>query len=155
MIRAVEEGDRDGWLLLRRKLWPDGADSHVEEVDRFLAGTASHPHAVLVAADGSRLVGFAELSVRLFAEGCVTSNVGYLEGWYVRGEYRGRGVGRALLVAGEAWARAQGCTEFASDANATNELSVRAHLACGFEEVGTIRCFRKRLDDTRGEANGR
>ena len=40
--------------------------------------------AVLVAEDAShRLVGFAEVSRRTWAEGCDTSPVGFLEGWYV------------------------------------------------------------------------
>lgn len=155
VIRGVEARDRDGWLLLRRKLWPDGMESHAREVDRFLEGTAPHPDAVLVAEEGARLVGFAELSVRTFAEGCVTTDVGYLEGWYVEEEHRRRGVGRALQAAGERWALEQGCAEFGSDANARDERSIRAHLACGFEDAGTIRCFRKRLDTTLRATEGR
>jgi hypothetical protein len=42
-------------------------------------------------------------------------------------------------------ARSAGCTEFASDAEADNEVSAAAHRALGFEDVGLIRCFRKDL----------
>jgi len=28
-----------------------------------------------------------------------------------------------------------------------NELSLQAHLSCGFEEISLVRCFRKRLHD--------
>ena len=59
--------------------------------------------------------------------------------------YRNRGVGRALVEAAEQWAREQGCRELASDAQAGNEDSHRAHLACGFEDAGLVRCFRKVL----------
>lgn len=144
-IHPVTAQDRDGWLRLRRELWPGGAATHAAEVDRFLAGRAEHPHAVLVAADGDRVVGFAELAVRLFAEGCGSDGVGYLEGWYVDGDHRRRGVGRALVEAGERWAREQGCTEFASDTLVGNRAGVRAHLACGFEEAAMVQCFRKSL----------
>jgi aminoglycoside 6'-N-acetyltransferase I len=62
------------------------------------------------------------------------------------------------VAAAEAWARAQGCREFASDALADNMVSARAHRALGFDEVATIRCFRKALypPDTNGwhEAEG-
>jgi len=71
--------------------------------------------------------------------------VAYLEGWYVESEWRRRGVGTALVAAAEAWARAQGCTELASDALPDNDTSAAAHLALGFTETVRIRCFKKQL----------
>ena len=49
------------------------------------------------------------------------------------------------MLAAEAWAGAQGCTEFGSDALIDNTLSAAAHAALGFDEVAQIRCFLKRL----------
>ena len=106
------------------------------------------PEAVLVAETAGAtpaLVGFAEVSRRAYAEGCETSPVGFLEGWYVVPERRRQGIGRALVAAAEAWARGLGCREFASDAVAENTVSAAAHRALGFEEVAVIRCFRKDL----------
>lgn len=51
----------------------------------------------------------------------------------------------ALIAAAERWGRDQGCSEFASDASAENEISKVAHLALGFDDVGLQRCFRKDL----------
>ncbi len=51
----------------------------------------------------------------------------------------------ALIHAPEAWALTQGCTEFASDALLTNDVSAAAHQALGFAEVEQIRCFRQAL----------
>jgi aminoglycoside 6'-N-acetyltransferase I len=131
---------------MRQALWPEhGEKYHPTEIARFLAGELKMPLAVLVADDNDELLGFAELNIRPYAEGCNTDSVGFLEGWYVLPEARRRGIGRALVVAAEDWARAQGCTEFASNALAENELSRTAHRALGFEEVETIRCFRKDL----------
>jgi aminoglycoside 6'-N-acetyltransferase I len=90
-------------------------------------------------------MGFAELSIRAYAEGCRTDRVTYLEGWYVAPDVRNRGVGGALIAAAEAWARSQGCVELASDVELTNEASAAAHRALGFVEVGRVRCFRKDL----------
>jgi aminoglycoside 6'-N-acetyltransferase I len=108
-----------------------------------------NPLAVLIAAredeNDTRIVGFAELNIRPYAEGCSTDRVGFLEGWFVVQNARRQGVGRALLVAAEEWARAQSCTEFASNTLVDNVVSAAAHQALGFEEVEVIRCFRKDL----------
>ncbi|HSR68291.1 MAG TPA: aminoglycoside 6'-N-acetyltransferase [Acidobacteriota bacterium] len=147
-VRAVEPGDAGAWLRMRCALWPEGAEAeHREEIERFFAGDfPRHPWVVLVSQDGSgRLTGFAELSLRPHAEGCSTSPVAYLEGWYVRPERRRQGVGRALIAAAESWARSQGCSEFASDAYPDNHVSASAHQSLGFTDVGLVRCFRKAL----------
>jgi len=91
------------------------------------------------------VLGFVELPVRPYAEGCESSQVAYLEGWYVDQSVRKRGVRRALVSAAETWAREHGYTEFGSDADPDNSTSVAAHRALGFEDAGTIRCFKKKL----------
>jgi aminoglycoside 6'-N-acetyltransferase I len=135
-------------------LWPDGSlAEHSAEADRFFEGVSREPAAVLVAEHPFQgLVGFAEVSIRSFAEGCTTDRVGYLEGWYVLPDHRRRGTGRALVKAAESWARSRGCTEFASDAEADNELSALAHRGLGFADVGLVRCFRKDLPSEDGAA---
>lgn len=142
------------WTELRAALWPEEGDSsHSAEIARYLdhpgPGLGAMPEAVFVAVDSedpSLLRGFAEVSRRAYAEGCETSPVGFLEGWYVVPEFRRRGVGRGLVAAAEQWARDKGCREFASDALADNAVSAQAHRALGFDEVEVIRCFRKKLE---------
>jgi aminoglycoside 6'-N-acetyltransferase I len=90
-------------------------------------------------------VGFAEVSLREMAEGCSTRPVGYLEGWYVQPSARHRGVGRRLLEAGEEWARAQGCSEMASDTEIEHIASQEAHQRLGYEIVSRAVLFRKAL----------
>ena len=151
-IRQVQPGDAARWVALRSALWPEGSpDEHAAEVAAFFGGPARPgllPEAVFVAEEtggGSRLIGFAEISRRAYAEGCDSSPVAYLEGWYVAPERRRRGIGRALVARAEAWARSVGCTEFASDALADNLVSAEAHRALGFDEVEVVRCFRKSI----------
>lgn len=146
-IRPAEPKDRDAWLRMRCALWPEGEESELAgEVDHYLRGEGEEPQQVLVAENvNGTLAGFAELSIRPYAEGCSTDRIGYLEGWYVEPASRSWGIGRRLIEAGERWARAQGCSELASDAEWDNVLSAAAHEACGFEEVGLVRCFRKDL----------
>jgi aminoglycoside 6'-N-acetyltransferase I len=153
LIRPVQSDDHSAWLGLRRQLWPDGTEEqHAADISRFFdaphRSVGTMPEQAFIAVTtgkGSEVLGFAEVSRRLYAEGCETSPVGFLEGWYVVADRRRQGIGRALVAAGEAWARALGCREFASDAVAENHVSASAHRALGFDEVEVIRCFRKDL----------
>ena len=145
-MRPVTRADEAVWLALRGQLWPESTDRHAEDVRRFFAGASREPLAVLLAEDpDTRAIGFVELSIRAYAEGCKTDCVAFVEGWFVVPAAQRRGVGRALLAAAEEWARSQGCSEFASDAELDNEDSAAAHRAAGFTEVGSVRCFRKIL----------
>jgi aminoglycoside 6'-N-acetyltransferase I len=151
-VRPVIKEDAPAWQRMRDALWPDYASTwHADEIAQFFAGKLSMPLAVLVAEDyAGKLLGFAELSIRNYAEECATDRVAYLEGWYVVPGARRQGVGRALIVAAEQWGRAQGCTEFGSDAVIDNEISAAAHRALGFTETARIRCFKKQLASGKG-----
>jgi len=144
-ILPVTPADLDTWLALRCALWPGSAAEHRASLDRYFAGDRREPAEVLIAWEGDRPVGFVELSIRNVVDGCETGRVGYLEGWYVVPDRRRRGVGRALVDAGQAWARRQGCTEFGSDAAIDNDASITAHRALGFEETSRGVTFRKLL----------
>ena len=147
-VSAAGPPDADDWLRMRRALWPDGSEEeHHGEIEAFVAGRFPRsPWEVLVARtpDG-RAAGFAELSVRPWAEGCEGTEVAYLEGWYVEPHVRRSGVGLALVAAAEDWARARDLGEIASDADPANAASHAAHRAAGFRDAGLVRCFAKRL----------
>lgn len=145
-IRRATTGDAGAWTEMRQRLWPDESDGHTRDVDAYFRGAAAMPLEVLVAVDDAdRPIGFVELSIRSYAEGCESSRVAFLEGWYVEPDWRGRGVGAALVRAAEGWGRSQGCSEFGSDAEIANTASHAAHRALGFSEVARIVSFRKDL----------
>lgn len=127
---------------MRDALWP--ATDHADAIDRYFSGEAREPLQVLIAFDEDA-IGFIELSIRSYAEGCETDRIAFVEGWYVDPEVRGTGVGSALIRAAEEWTRSQGCTELASDTEAGNVSSAAAHRAVGFIETAVVRCFRKSL----------
>ncbi len=145
MVRHAVPSDFAALLRMRLALWPEDTALHEADLAAFFAGQSRHALAQLVAEEGGELVGFAELSIRHYAEDCATDRIAFLEGWYVAPSWRRRGIGRALVAAAEAWGRAQGCTEFASDTQADNQDSAAAHLALGFSDAGAVRCFRKDL----------
>ena len=108
---------------------------------------ADDTQVVFVAArDGGGLGGFAEVAILPHALGCQTHPVGYLEGWWVDPDLRRTGLGRQLVAAAENWARAKGCREVASDTDVGNDVSLTAHLALGYKQVGRVIPFNKRLD---------
>ena len=130
---------------MRLALWPDESpEQHLKEIEMVLSKGDRYAVFVCEAGQGD-LVGFAEVSLREWAEGCVSFPVGYLEGWYVAASFRGQGIGRALLSASEHWARTQGCTEMASDTDIGNDESEAAHRKLGFEVAGRVVAFRKDL----------
>jgi aminoglycoside 6'-N-acetyltransferase I len=146
-IRPVTPESAEEWIRMRQALWDDEDPKELaREARAYITHGLTGLEAVLIAhaPDGSA-VGFAEMNIRPYAEGCETTRVAYLEGWFVDVAWRGRRVGRALMRGCEEWARSVGCTEFASDALADNLASRDAHLSLGFEEVEVIRCFMKRL----------
>lgn len=148
-IRAATAADVEVWSGFRAALWPDADPNELrDEAAAFFAGAQSGQPiaAVLLAEDGEgNPSGMIELSLRLYAEGCETSPVPYVEAWYVAPERRGRDIGRALMAAAESWARARGHTELASDALIENVASHKAHAALGFAEVERSVHFRKAL----------
>jgi L-amino acid N-acyltransferase YncA len=94
------------------------------------------PFLVAVAGDGGAVLGFARLSA--YSDRCVYDGVGE-HGVYVAGAARGRGVGRALLLALCDAAERAGYYKLTSRVFASNAASRAVHRAAGFEEVGIQR----------------
>ncbi len=145
IVRRISLADQAEWLRLRLALWPPAsAAEHRAEMAEQLAD--ENLFAVFVAERGNgQLSGFLEASLRRYADGCSTSPVGYIEGWYVDDEVRRQGVGGQLVKAAEHWALARGCQEMASDCEIDNEVSLKVHLAVGYAEVERLIHFQKSL----------
>ncbi len=143
-VRRANAGDKPEWLRMRLLLWPEvGAANLSDEMDQILQDALA-PVFVLERPEG-RLGGFVEAGTRKFAEGCLTTPVGYIEGWFVDEDLRGRGFGHQLVAAAEDWARSQGLKEMGSDTWLDNEVSIRAHLAIGYHETERVIHFAKTL----------
>jgi aminoglycoside 6'-N-acetyltransferase I len=142
-VREILESDREGWVRLREALWPGSLSDHDAETKKYFA--QPHAGAIFVAERDGRLIGFLELEYRPYAPGCRSSPVPFIEGWYVEPDRQGQGIGRALVEAAEAYARAAGHHEIASDTELENTNSIAAHQALGYEEAERVVCFRKSL----------
>jgi aminoglycoside 6'-N-acetyltransferase I len=143
-IRRATQTDKPEWLRMRLLLWPDEkADNLSKDMDNLLDDPLT-PVFVAVRSNGE-LGGFLEAGTRKHAEGCESSPVGYVEGWYVDDDLCERGIGKALVSAAEDWARSQGLTEMASDTWLDNDVSIQAHLKMGYEETERLVHFAKKL----------
>lgn len=144
MIRTAELTDAPAIAQMALQMW-DGNEVQAltEEFEALIRGRES---VIFLAVDTDTPIGFAQCQLRHdYVEGTDTSPVGYLEGIFVKPEFRSRGYARNLLAACEAWVRDLGCREFASDCELTNRASLEFHLALGFAEANRIICFTKSL----------
>lgn len=129
-----------GWLALRAMLWGEDAGDPAEIAERLAQGGG------FVALENAQVIGFAEAAIRHdYVNGCDTSPVLFLEGLCVDPAHRRQGVAGALVAAVADWGRAQGCTEFASDAELDNIGSHAMHRALGFVETERVVYFRRML----------
>lgn len=145
-IRQATKNDARIIGELALLLWPKHSAEELEEEFSELIGDLEA--AVFLAFDGEEPVGFSQVQLRHdYVEGTSTSPVGYLEGLFVKEAYRQEGLARELVVRAEQWAREKGCSEFASDCELYNEISLQVHLALGFNEANRIICFTKPIGD--------
>lgn len=134
-VRGMAPDEVEEVRAMMRSLWPDCgeydfADEQVLVWDRSTGGVG----------------GFISFSLRPWAEGCVSTPVPYIEGWWVAPDLRSSGVGRALMTAVEDWCRAHAFTELGSDVETDNSVSLEAHAALGFEPTMQLQFFRKNLN---------
>ena len=143
-VMQAARGDAALLGQLACELWPDNKPN---EMAGEMAELLEKPEAAcFLAFDGETPVGFAQCQLRHdYVEGTESGPVGYLEGVYVRENFRKKGCARALLTACEQWAKDMGCTEFASDCELENTQSLAFHLKAGFAEANRIICFAKKL----------
>lgn len=144
-VRFATPEDRAEWLEMRLALWPHHTRQELlSEMDEILANSAAQPVFIALGA-GDQPCGFLEGGTRKYADGCDTSPVGYIEGWFVKADFRRQGVGEALVRSMEDWVRAQGLLEIASDTWLDNETSILAHKKLGFLEKEKLVHFAKKL----------
>ncbi|HTF16735.1 MAG TPA: aminoglycoside 6'-N-acetyltransferase [Chryseolinea sp.] len=145
-IVEVDIGNMDHWLTMAMQLWPDEDRADLARFIRESIASEKN-QSLLCLTSTAECAGFIDLSLRTdYVEGCTTNPVGYLEGVFVKPEYRQNGVGAFLIREGEKWAKSKGCSEFASDTEFANADSQLFHIAMGFKHSEVIVHFWKRID---------
>lgn len=144
LLKRAGSNDLEQAAKMAALMWEDTA---IEELIEDFSSIISKDDAILLMkyVDGEA-VGFAQCQLRYdYVEGTDTSPVGYLEGIFVKEEYRNQGYAKELLCECERWAKEKGCSEFASDCELDNTMSLQFHQAMNFTETNRIICFAKKL----------
>ncbi|GAB1541630.1 hypothetical protein NUACC21_43020 [Scytonema sp. NUACC21] len=144
-IVKITRNDLNEWLEMALKLW---SNDSVEEMQMSLLEilTSERCESFLARNHDGEAIGFMNLSLRSdYVPGATHSPVAYVEGIYVKDEYRKLGVGKSLIKYAEEWALEHGCAELASDALVENQESYEFHTHVGFQEVERIVTFIKQL----------
>jgi aminoglycoside 6'-N-acetyltransferase I len=141
-IREFGRADFDLWADCAHALWPEAPREALLAEIRAVAGTGLGQTRAWAVFRNESLVGWAELGLRPYANGCDDRPVAFLEAIWVVPEARRTGVGRALVRHLAEVARADGRAELGSDALIDNFVSHAAHRAWGFAETERVVHFR-------------
>lgn len=143
IIRKIIKEDIRAWAMMRELLWPSASlEEHLAEANEFFRLDSFR---AWVAIKDENYIGFAEASLRPYANGCKSRPVVFFEGIWVDLEHRKRGVGKAFVQMLENWASSQGIMEIGSDSELANILSQTCHQKWGFEESERVIYYRKSL----------
>jgi len=140
---VAAENDLPVWLEMALDLWPYESKEDMESLFHTLFSSANDE--ILIArTDEGIAAGFANISVRKeYVEGSNSSPVGYIEGIYVKPEFRKQGIAKRFIELAEEWSRQRGCKELGSDTEIENTESQNFHLRVGFGKPSTIVHFIK------------
>jgi aminoglycoside 6'-N-acetyltransferase I len=143
-IRRMTEADTSAWAEMRRALWPfTTPEENAKDIANILNAPDMWGFIACDAADAP--AGFAEVSLRRYANGCEESPVPFLEGIWVAPAFRRQGAGAQMIAHIADAMRGKGFRELGSDALLENTVSHEAHRNWGFAETERVVYFRKPL----------
>lgn len=120
-----------------------GYPSSAEEMQaRLQAILGREEHAIFVAEQGGRVVGWIHVFILRLVEANPEAEIG---GLVVDEVCRGQGIGRGLVRLAEDWARARGCATIAVRSNVVRERTHRFYEGLGYARVKAQYTFRKPL----------
>ena len=142
VVRPGRPGDARSFLELWRAVVAEGVHVRSDSVNRgvgfyrrtYFRRPWTSEHASIVAVAGDRVVGHLSVSRE---EGPATRHVASL-GMVVAADWRGRGVGSALLAEAIRWARSVRAEKLALSVYPHNERARALYRKFGFEEEGRL-----------------
>ncbi|MBP7885394.1 GNAT family N-acetyltransferase [Patescibacteria group bacterium] len=137
--------DFENLVDMTHALWSDHTKEELsKEMDKILE---SNKEDAFVVKENDKYMAFATFSIKHeYVQGADSYPVGYLEGIYVKPNFRKKGLAKKIVEFAEKWALEKGCKQIASDTWLCNEESQKFHKSIGFEEVERIVHFIKKID---------
>lgn len=111
-----------------------------ESIGANLRGILGRPERALLVAEDGQVIGFADVSI---CRRLVHAPIAELDSLSVLDTARNRGIGRALLAAAEAWARAQGLRGVALSSRVTRHDAHRFYEREGYTRIKDAGMFEK------------
>jgi predicted N-acetyltransferase YhbS len=141
VVRPAEAKDVKALASLAGQL---GYPMQTSEVERQFSLLAKEEgHAVFVAElPGHGIVGWIQMMPRQILYSPGLTEIG---GLVVDAEHRRKGVGRALIHAGEQWAKEQGYSRIVVRSNAVRKEAHDFYPSLGYDSVKTQKVYRKEL----------
>ena len=144
-ITKVIKRDFSDWVELGIEFWSKhSAESIKKDFRRML--DSNKEQSFLCRNEKGVAIGFIDISIRTdYVEGSKTNPVGYLEGIYVKKQYRKQGIATLLLKEAEKWLKNKKVFEIGSDAEIHNKISHKFHKKLGFKQGETIIHYLKKI----------
>ncbi|MGI6455771.1 MAG: aminoglycoside 6'-N-acetyltransferase [bacterium] len=143
IVKATEP-DLPEWVRMGIQLWHECSETELKATFQHIL-QSERDELFLYRLD-EEYAGFIHVSVRNdYVNGSTSTPTGYIEGIYVKPEYRKRHIGKELVKAGESWASERGCRQIGSDVLIGNTMSYEFHRRTGFREVERVICFIKNI----------
>ncbi|MDJ0716028.1 MAG: GNAT family N-acetyltransferase [Prochloraceae cyanobacterium] len=141
---GVEEKYFLAWKQMRQTLY-SGLETEFHEQEMQWIFTSDDKACFIFLSDRDEIMGFLEISLRNIVDGCLGNPVGYIEGIYLKPQYRGCGYGREIINYAADWFRSRGCQDMATDAEIDNINAQEFYKSLGFQETYCIVEFKKNL----------
>ena len=138
-IREATAEDAEALAHLATQLW---YPSQPEQIVRRLASLPPTSSRVFVAVAEGNVVGLVQVSVY---SPFLMDDAAEIAALVVDEEWRGRGIGHALVKAAETWALENGCSTIYVRTNIIRERSGGFYRQIGFQQVKTAHTFAKPL----------
>ena len=137
MIVPVTKENENAWAELCTALWPDLTLDSILRMSH--EGLFKNEFLYF---DNNEPAAFLSLSLRSdYVEGTNSRLTGYVEGLYVKPEFRRKGIAEKMIKHAKKWSEEFGCTELASDCTIDNEASQAFHKYMGFKETNRLVCY--------------
>lgn len=140
-LLAIKENQFPLWKTMRKGIYQSLDDEfHDREMKHILV--SSDWFSYFLMSEEKQLIGMVEISTRNIVDGCLSSPVAYIEGLFIKNEFRGLGLGRETIKMIKHWCKQKGFTELALDTEIKNVAAQRFFKAVGLKETYRIVQFR-------------